>query len=358
MLALALALLGISAAIAASLGVFGQFAQRAHDPERLQQLSLLSTDYQRELVIPRDKAKGYSEVVFTLDQAHYDGESLYISYGLSSRQAALTEMQVHGEQPDQAALNQAEHIPRENQDILFTGLLGQDAWAEIQQQLVKKGWLSLRLHTQSLGDGVYLDENTLLPLSQGNARRLDPGSEIGFMEFERPLPEAARNRERLDISLRLFREIRSYHLTREATYLMPGGEQEAIPLHLRILKDTAAGIYTARGRFDAYGIEARAKASPVDIKVDLFVFAYTGLITDVLDTGASEEKTGRERITGFALYADGRPCRMVEGSFQLEGEGMRIQLGYRAPEPFQSLQLIPEYDHGNERTEEALTLIP
>lgn len=355
-MAVLLLMLGLSAAIAASLGVFDRFTQQAHDAQRLQQLGLTATDYQSVITIPGDESAGFPELVFTLDQAHYDGESLYISYGLSAGQAALVQVQMKEEQLTQADLRLAERIPRENQDILFTALLGQETWDHIQQQLEQKGWLSLRLHSQSLGDGAWLDDNTLLPTSQGNTRRPDEGSEIGFMEFERPLPEAARNREQLDVSLHLLRERRTYHLTREAAFLLPDSEQTVLPLHLRILKDSAARIFTAQGRFDAYAIEARAKVSAVDIKVDLFVSARSGRITDVLDTGASGDDTGSGRITGFALYADGQRCRMVEGSFQAEGEGMRIQLGFLAPEPFQTLQLIPEYDHGNEQVDEALSL--
>jgi len=353
-LAIALVLLGISAAIAASLGVFDRFAQQAHDRQRLQQLGHTATHYQNTITIPGDAASGFPATVFTLDQAHYDGESLYISYQLSAKDAPLSGYRILNGQPGQDMLKAAEQLPVDQ----LADILGQKAWAAIRQQLEEQGWLHFHTYTQFLGDSAALYADTALYPSQGSAKREDDRSEIGFWEFARPLPDKAVNQEQLDINLTLYRETRAYYLTKEAAYRLPEGERLALPLALRILKDHAATHYAAQGRFDSYQVAAQAKVSAVDIKVDLFVSAHSGRITDVLDTGASTDETGRERITGFALYADGVACRMVEGSFQLEGEGMRIQLGFLAPEALQTLVLVPEYNHGHERAEEALTLIP
>lgn len=353
-LAIALLLLGITAAIAASLGVFERFAQQAHDRQRLQQLSDTAAQYQNTITIPGDAATGFPTTVFTLDQAHYDGESLYISYQLSAKDAPLSGYRILNGQPGQDMLKTAEQLPVD----YLEDILGQKAWAAIRQQLAEQGWLHFHTYTQFLGDSAALDPDTALYPSQGSAKREDDRSEIGFWEFARPLPDEAVNQEQLDISLTLYRETRAYYLTKEAAYRLPEGERLALPLALRILKDHAATRYAAQGRFDGYQVAAQAKVSAVDIKVDLFVSAHSGRITDVLDTGASMDESDRERITGFALYADGTACRMVEGSFQLEGEGMRIQLGFLAPEAIQVLVLVPEYNHGHERAEEALTLIP
>ena len=357
-LAIALALLGISAAIAASLGVFERFAQQAHDRQRMQQLGHAATDYQNKIEIPGDTLSGFPDTVFTLDQAHYDGESLYISYQLSASNAPLSGFRIHGEQPGQDMLDKAEEMPIEKLADILTDSLGQEAWASIRQQLSEQGWLQLRTYTQYLGDSAVLDGYTTFYPTRTDAKGAEQGGKIGFWEFARPLPEAARNQEQLDISLTLYRETRTYYLTKEAACLLPGGERLALPLDLHILKDHAASIYTAKAQFDDYQVEAQAKVSAVDIKVDLLLHATNGQITDVLDTGASAEETGRERITGFALYANGQRCRMVEGSFQMDGEAMRIQLGFLAPEAIQTLVVVPEYNHGHERTKESLTLIP
>lgn len=357
-LAIVLILMGLSAAIAANMGVFGQFAQRAHDDRKLYQLSLTSTAYNKHILIPGDAAKGFPDTVFTLDQAHYDGESLYISYQLSAKEGRLARVQMHRQAPTEQDLQASRQLHEEDVKLLLHDLLGQVAWDEIDKQRADQGWVRFSLTTQYLADSAQLEDGAALYPVQGNLEHDERGSHIAFAEFERPLPQAARNQESLDITLQLYRETRTYYLTQTTAYLLPGGSRDAIPLHIHIQKDNSATIYTTKGHFDLYQIEAQAKVGTVDIKVDLFVSPTKGNITDILDTGATDSEAPTGRITGFALYANGVRSRMIEGSFQLEDSGMRVQLGFQCPDIPQTLVLIPEYDHGNEQPSEALSLIP
>ena len=350
-MALILALAAIGAALAAGLGVFGQLAA-PYNKEKLEKLDSLSQSYQQSVTL---QAEGeFPETAFTLDQGYYDGESLYVSYLISGKSHIGKFLDG---KPDEAALKNFEDHGR-TEDIAF-GLqpeLGDAFWSQVESRIEKDGYAYFQLFSQYLGDGAWLDKDHYINPSESDYKTRPEGGYIGYTEFERPLPEAARNKDSVDLYMLIYRGTTTYYLTKDKALAQGTRSEAQLPMHIS-RADEAPQIFSGTGQFAGYSAEIRVKVSPVEVKADIRLSSLQKdqrAAWDDADMDKVDETM--DVLRHYQLYADGKPCPHTAYQASITDEVLEIAMGFAKPESFQELQMVPVYSQSGKRPEEAITL--
>lgn len=334
--ALAALLLMTGVAVAASAGVFEFFAQKNDAAQELMNaLSQNAVNIGDTQTVPADGA--FPAATFTMDQAFYDGEALYLSYILSGAEAVKEEGYV-------PTAEEQKNMERWEEDWLPDELAGYGN---------EKPW-GVTIYTTYPGDGLYdAESGEYLCPSMGNEDVID-GALMSYFRFERPLPDAFRNKEALNLYYKLYRSANSYYFDGETLWV--GYARQALNLSpVRIPKAHENAVLTASEKFDEYHAFASVSVSQVDIRAEI-------LLTQIPDSWKQDWETLDQMDCDFpydyALVINGKEAASVEGELQDAPDGIKYVFTYSRPESIQELRLRPIYKLSGPHENEDLVIVP
>jgi hypothetical protein len=263
LLALLLLVLALGVSLAVGLGVFGQFADE-HQDARLQNLENYSETYEEETRV-EGAGEHFPEVQFTLTQAHYDGQSLYVAYKLSGASVPLIYLDPQG-----AADVAWDFTPEDGMFTDWEAAVSLDEYKKLKNTLAKEGRVFLEVYDQGLGDGASLADGTYINPSRSDGQMQADGTWVGYTEFEFPLPVAAQNQESLTLKFSLLRSSRLYYEDSDGgTYYQLGDRIEPVTLTAVVRRNGENQTLKGQGRFETYTADITATLSNVDIKVEI-----------------------------------------------------------------------------------------
>ncbi len=364
---LSLALAGV--AIAAALGVFGQFGttdeQRSERlqrldtaaetigaavsvsaPEAREQPAEAQTDYDR--LLARQYGRSFE---LTLEQAYCDGSKLYFSYTL---QYSAPEMETGEGKPSGF----------EQWDIENPGQRYEEVWSHddptLDESIIswldghESGWYAY--DSVGLGDGARLSDGTPLNIQDREDQQVDETTIRGYQEVE--LPEGFEG-DTLEIELSVLYGTSVFYQDGTGVYWAHVAQPEnrgilRIPFTVSP-SGTATGL-SGEGAFEEYSARASLLVSDVDISGDVVIDcpeAWKEHITDWV-----EGVSGTEYVISYSLYtSDGQRMPNRDGSFWINEEGkLVINVRYDRTESTEGLRLRPEYSESGERESEDIAL--
>ncbi len=351
-LALVLALALIGAAIAASLGVFGQFADSSIDKDKLDKLETISQSYGQSTTIPATKT--HPESVFEVDQVFYDGDALYISYGMTGMTASG---KLLGEKPGEEALKGYEDYGDldSNADAIRQ-MLGEGFWQETEKKIKTDGFAHIEVYTRYKSDGAYLDEDTYINPSEGDFKVKEDGSQIGYTEYERPLPAAIQNKDSFDLYLKIYSGTTRFYLTGDKVMAHTERTEEKLPIKVMRSSEKTA-LLAGSGSFKEYSIQISAKMNPAEVKADIVLTpADPGFLApwQIADMDKADEE--HDFLRSYKLYAGDKAIRDIAYQSNIDQGTLVIQMGFQKPETAENLKMVPVYSQSGEHPEEAVTL--
>lgn len=200
-LVIILLVMAISFAIAASVGIFDQFAKLEGDPY-LNTMEQIAAPYADQPVAIAAYGN-YTASAFRLNQAYYDGQSLVISYTLSEQW-----IPVHFMDPAEAWADGNDIVSeayQEESKPYYDYVFSPEDIARMEQRLVTEGKVYLKGWSQSVDDIHVAANGVEISASRLNLSHMPDGTTIGYIEFDFPLPEEIREQEVLDLEFRLNR---------------------------------------------------------------------------------------------------------------------------------------------------------
>lgn len=286
-LALAIALMALIAgtALAAANGVFGLFAQ-SDSASGGTQHGALEAKLEEAATAEEGQSQHFSGLTVTVNQTFYDGEVLYIAW---------TE-----EREGEAA----QHV--------------------------------------SIGDGIELADGTYLNPRMSGDQSLQDGVSVHWMRYDSPLPEAARDKDALDLQFRI--SDRSAQDGKPVGHYMP----------VRVPRNSDVHTATYKQTFENYSAAYRVTAdilSGVAIEVSV---TLSGVPEDWYDAVVTMQKPA-DAILTYRLYADGKACEQFLGGVGGEGTQLTYDGSFLQPEGAVQYMLVPEYTQSGEHPEEAFS---
>ncbi len=346
-LVLILLVLAIGAALAAGMGVFGQFA----DPDRgtkMQDLDASSQLY--DVTVTAEGAQGkYPDILFTLNQGLYDGEALYFSYTLSGAQPAVTFLDGTPE-----ADTKWTFTPQTGQMTTdWAQELSKEDYAQFQKRLETDGRVYFTYWPANIGDGAYLADGTILDVSDSGQKRQEDGTLTGFTEIQRPLPEAARSKTSLDLQVSLARHQITYYQDKTGNYYLYG-ENIRTMLPFTVMKSGDTSRYEGSASFEAYTANIVLTLTDVQVQADILIGGPEAWLSAWNNNGDGGEPV--DLILGYALYADGMPCQETGSALGEKDGNLSIQMAWSKPAAFKELRARPVYNHSGEHPQEEIIL--
>lgn len=369
--AVILSLAVAGAAIAASLGVFGQLGEETineQSRERLQKLDAASetigaavsvsapdaqeqpaesqTDYDR--ILARQYGRSFE---LTLEQAYCDGTKLYFSYTLKH---SAPETETGEGKPSGFGKWEIENQGKRYEEVwshddptLDESII---SWLDSHES----GWYAY--DSVGLGDGARLSDGTPLNIQDGEDQRLDETTIQGYQEVE--LPEGLEG-DTLEIELSVLYGTSVYYQDDTGVYWSHVAQPEnrgilRIPFTVSLSGTTTS--LSGEGSFEEYSAKASLLVSDVDISGDVVIDCpdvWKEHITDWV-----EGVSGTEYVISYSLCtSDGQNLSNKDGSFWLNEEGkLVIHVRYDLPEGTEGLRLRPEYSESGERENEDIAL--
>ncbi len=342
-----LLVLAFGMALAAGLGVFGQFAGQSGD-SRLQSLEEVSQSYTDQSAIEELNAH-FPALNFAASQAHYDGKSLYIAYTLSGPMTTLEYLDPKG-----AKEVQWEITPEDGMSTAWDEALDPKAYAEMQRRLSEDGRVLAVVYNQFVGDGAELSDGTYINPSRSDYKLLEDGGMQGYTEFEFPLPEAAQDKEKLEVVFKLLRTVYLYYQDETGEYYLLNYGERIDPIHLpvTVLKNGGQRQLQGEGSFERYSAAIAATMTDVDLKAECRITGPKSWAT----AWETWESGGEDYLFEYALYADGERIRTIGFSCLVEDGVITFLQEYEHPGNARELILRPVYSQSGERPQEDIAL--
>lgn len=339
-------LLIIGVAIAASLGVFGQFSNQEND-ERLESIEKASATLPLERYII-DSANGFPESEFTICQHYYDGQSLYLSYTLTDSTLPVTFLDT-----SEATDIIWDSSPNEYGDgvAYFDDVLSATDIEMIGKKLDEEGTVLFEAKNQAVGSATVVN-GPVLQLNRMNLRKLPDGTLIGYMEFTYPLPTEAQDKDKLDLMVTLTRSSFQYYQDDTGGYSRNlADQQQQIELICSILPTSTAQSYRGEIISSEYAVDIALSLSDVDIKADIVVNASADWVKGWKDSFYRDQITD-DIIIGFNLYANDVICNTFGSNLWTDKNMLRMSAAYKYPEKVEKLEIVPVYNLSGERRDE------
>lgn len=355
-------------ALAAGMGLFGQFGTQAKDSsgERLLRLDEAASDVgitlsvrapeaedplaeaatDREKLLARQYGRSFK---MTLDQSYCDGNRLYYTYtlttpdlGVGFQEEPPTGFDVWDrEEPGETY---AEAVPYCDNDQL------QQVADWMTRHAVGFAWYDWF----SLGDGADLADGTVLTIVDSDYEWVDGHTRRGYQEVL--LPEGAAENEKLDLVFTL-------HYGSEAVLQDEKGVHRAyvlqpenrgmlqLPLTLDVNGQTNALVGSAA--FDAYSAKASLKKSDIDISGEVEITAPPSWSQSWVGDYNAED----DYVCNYLLVADGAALPNLDGGLRRFGnDTYALNVRFDLPESFEDLKLRPVREQSGERPDEEIVL--
>ena len=267
-LAAVLAVIALTgAALAVGLNLFDHFGR---NDRRLQVVALDAALVVNDAVEVTTDALGVSRA--RIDSAYYDGQSLIVAYTLDNYQ------RYEPFEPTGAELAEM----TENRDYLLeafgTAEGDPDSTEALRDAIDRKQPYGTVEYTIAVGDRCSTAEGVALPI---HAKAMEDGEEdllYCIQEFETPLPEPARNRETLNLSLPVELCTSWYWFDGESCYEKHERQPLATLTAAVSRSEAETRSYRWEGALNGARVSVRAEASPVHIK--LYIDAEAGAFPD------------------------------------------------------------------------------
>lgn len=329
-LILALTLLA-GVALAYSQGLFGMLAMRA-DGSMEKQLTRLDENaslIDAVHVIPASGA--YSEATISIDQAYYDGRSLYVSYSI-----------VSDEQQDEPAsgASYTQLPPPESLDgftrfydsIDEVSLISDDDRLRISEALARGERVCVQIYSQSLSETPQTaDGEPVPPLTGGSVE--EDGIYNAWTKFESPLPESLCGLDSLTLRYDFIRVTTTLLFTGEGVF-MKWDREDAIPVEFTVpchaqtrtlhARETCTA-HDAQGNETACTLEASLTCSSVSLEAVVTLSDVPDAWLNALADGAVwDAPAAWHPPTGFNLYAHGNRLTPTDGSISYDVQAHTI----------------------------------
>ncbi len=350
LIALAIALLiAVSAAVAASFGVFDYFAKFEGD-DYLRAVDQAARTY-TDQAVPIAAENGFPAALFTLDQAHYDGRTLFCAYALATPWSTVTFLN-----PDDASAPGNDIVSEQyRSDTMpyFDYSISPADIEKIQQSIDEGGRVYFESWGQMVDDTRVYTDRCEIGARRMNLQRLPDGTVIGYTEFQYPLPEDARNLDRLELEYVFHRGVTQCYYDETGFYEKTMPEHAAtIRLPVTVQKSAqSGGAWRGSGDFGAYTVTAFLHISEFDAKADILVHASKDTIERILawQSSFSDEydlytDDGFQEPLGTAAYVD------------LDAGTLRFTATYALPARGGEYRLVPQFALTGDRNNEAIFL--
>ena len=366
--AIALSLVLGGFALAAGMGLFGQFGTQATDdsaarlarldgaaqdvgvtlsvraPDAEKPLDASATD--RERLVNRQYGRAFE---LTIEQAYCDGNRLYYTYTLTTADAGI------GFQED--APTGFDAWDREDPGMTYAEAVPQP---DSEQTRKVAEWMAQHASgfawydAFSLGDGADLADGTVLMIVNSGYEWVDEHTRRGYQEVL--LPGGAVKDGKLDLVFTL-------NYGSEAILQDDAGVHRAyvrqpenrgmllLPLTLSVSGQTAD--LSGSAAFDAYSAKASLKKSDVDISGEVEITAPASWSQSwVGDYNAADDY-----VCDYLLVADGVALPNLDSGIRVvSGETYALNARFDLPEAFESLKLRPVREQSGERPDEEIQL--
>ena len=267
-LAAVLAVIALTgAALAVGLNLFDHFGR---NDRRLQAVAPDAALVVNDAVEVTTDALGVSRA--RIDSAYYDGQSLIVAYTLDNYQ------RYEPFEPTGAELAEM----TENRDYLleaFGTVEGDpDSTEALRDAIDRKQPYGTVEYTIAVGDRCSTAEGVALPIHTKAMEDGEEGLLYCIQEFETPLPEPARNRETLNLSLPVELCTSWYWFDGESCYEKHDRQSLATLTAAVSRSEAETRSYKWEGEINGARVSVRAEASPVHIK--LYIDAEAGAFPD------------------------------------------------------------------------------
>ncbi len=344
---LTLALLG--AAVAAGFGIFGQFAEK-NAAKDLNALEASAPTYADTVAVEPEQA-GFPQAKFTLEQAYYDGETIYLSYSFTGGKPQLTFLPGKPTEEQRKA-----YTSMENMFPGWEARLDEEENKRVRRLVEENGFAYLEAREQFLGDSVSLKNGIRLEQTEGEQDISAEGSAVGYWKFDTPLPESARNQDHLDLVLVMHRSVNCYYITQEGAWVSSKRLGDTA-LPATVLRNAQAEALTGSGSFEDYGASISLSCSSIEILANVQLTLHEEWMACWQDYENCFET--EDFLEGYVLYADGVPCGQISFSAEDLGKStLGMKMGYEAPEKASVLIMRPKYTQSGEHAEEEIVMKP
>lgn len=327
-----------SMAVAAGLGLFGQFRADRADEMSYERLGLLeeaavSIGETRHLTVsgrqknvkPANVREGLLEAQkgreyeLTIDQVYCDGKKLYYSYTFRMKGECLALYE--GEATGFDSWTDAR--PGKRFDEVFDTWLGEEQNRRVAQ------WLNSRRSGYAVkanacvGDGAELPDGTYMNPVDSDYRQVDERTVSAYYEVE--LPEGYEAGESIEFVLTVITSDTVYAQDETGVYMTSLFSRDAridVPVKAQVTGRTAAR--SGEGTADGYAAKAVVHASDVDLSGSVRIDAPEDYEPE-----------------GYALIADGETYPNLDEWTRYDGQAHVLNLRFDLPKTMDSLVLMP-----------------
>lgn len=327
-------LLGLAGvALAASLNLFEYFGQHDARLAEIAPEATLATEVPETV-----ETSKLGTTVATIHSAYYDGQSLLVAYsienGTRTERFTPTEEQL-------ARMTKLDAPPF----IELQGGEGQPILNEYNAALKSGTPYGFSRYSVYPSDHTETDDGIDLPPPQEMQESTPEGGQYVLREYENPLPEAARNRESLNIRIPLFQGANYLYFDGKDCYALPYEWEEAGAMTATVSRaDAQTHHFTGEGTYNGVKVRVEADASAVhaDVTVTAEANAFTALdadswyMLDVRDAqgnalrstqdGADDLRTLHAVLEGTGILPDS-----LSISILIESEGKGAAIAPSAP---------------------------
>ena len=336
--ALLLTLLMTGAAVAASLGLFGQIGERQSSDARLPGLEAVSETV--GLSIQTEEG-----VTIAIDQAYYDGNRVFISYAV---EGPFDQLELGEGKPDVAAWDW--ELPGE--------IYGQSFGSESASHQLMVAHLDgsaprwATSHSVNVHDGLQIGE-TYLDIIGGETYLTEDGRLIGWKECTVPEELAA---DEVTFLLGTFATHNTWYQDETGCYLSHGARTGETWHPFTVKRDkTPARTLTGTAAGADWSAAASLQMSAIDIKGELILSCPQDWV-EIERTW--ENPKGLNYIGEWRIYMDG--VLDQDGGVEWVSSGVDGQLTFglccKLDDTVQTIQLVPCYSKTGESMAEAITL--
>ena len=336
--ALLLTLLMTGAAVAASLGLFGQIGERQSSDARLPGLEAVSETV--GLSIQTEEG-----VTIAIDQAYYDGSRVFISYAV---EGPFDQLELGEGKPDVAAWDW--ELPGE--------IYGQSFGSESASHQLMVAHLDgsaprwATSHSVNVHDGLQIGE-TYLDIIGGETYLTEDGRLIGWKECTVPEELAA---DEVTFLLGTFATHNTWYQDETGCYLSHGARTGETWHPFTVKRDkTPARTLTGTAAGADWSAAASLQMSAIDIKGELILSCPQDWV-EIERTWENPE--GLNYIGEWRIYMDG--VLDQDGGVEWVSSGVDGQLTFglccKLDDTVQTIQLVLYYSKTGENMAEAITL--
>ncbi|HPJ03636.1 MAG TPA: DUF4179 domain-containing protein [Candidatus Limiplasma sp.] len=359
---IAISILLVGAAIAASLGVFGQFAELPYGSGELENLEENAAVYgETQTIDPtasgEDAAgaqdvytavlerQGNRTIQFTLEQGYFDGNKVAISYTIH--------------EPDKAEPVFGEGLP--TGDIPWDmemegGSYVADLWPpDALAYLDTQEPVYVIVDYAVLGDGLFLADGTPLENATSDEQTNVDGDLQGYKTYQ-GVPEAWQDADSIDVycnilygSQIIYQDDTGY----KVAWIANPSQNEAAQLTFTLSRNSELTQLSGAVEFAQYSAKAEVELSQAGATSTITMECPQSWVN--VTTGEGE--TADEYVSYYQLYADDVKCPFTSGAVKDEDATHLVFMDeFSLPESYETLVLVPVYYNAGENWDEAITL--